>query len=201
VREARGQLADGGEARRLEQLRLVVPQVAVRLLELLVAAAQVLQDAVVLDGVADRPLEDGGGDLALDQVVHRPRLHGLQVDGVIALPGEEDGGGPAAAGGQLADQVEPVARAEAVVHQADVEGVARPGQRAVESVGLDDGVARRPDLAEHLLREEPVILVVVDQQDPERHRAHIPRLPEGGRARGAAGVIRGPPPAGGGREA
>ena len=80
--------------------------------------AQLLERLAQFQRITQRPLHHPRCDLALDQIVERPRVHRLDVDALRALGRQEHDRRPAAGGHRLADQLQAVALAQLVVEEA-----------------------------------------------------------------------------------
>ena len=121
------------------------------------------------DRVADRALERDGVELLLDQVVGDAERGRLEVDLVVALAGEHDHRRERTGGEPFADQLEPGARAEAVVDQVDVVARSRIAARPSSKSGTSRArTARRSWRGEHVAGDQVVVLVVLDEEDRDR---------------------------------
>ena len=140
----------------------------------LLALAQRLQRAALLEGVADGALQQRRVDLSFDEIVGGAGAHGGEVDVAVALAGEEDQRRGDAEAAGVVQELEAVVLAEAVVDEGEVVAVAR--QRAESVVERRDPVeleARAPALRQEVAREDEVVLVVLDEQDPYGARVAI----------------------------
>ncbi len=57
-------------------------------------AAEVLLGALAFDGIADGAVENVGVELAFDEIIGGPGFHGLHVNLLVALAGQQDHGRP-----------------------------------------------------------------------------------------------------------
>ena len=127
----------------------------------------------VLDGVADRALETGGADLPLDQVVGGAGAHGLQVDLLVPLTGHQDDwgdetGSSGAALPRFPQELEPRARAEPEIEEADVEMILQDPQEPPLVGGRPFELeAVAADLGQQIAGEDVIVLVVLDQEHPD----------------------------------
>src|SRR5215213_2991129 len=123
--------------------------------------------ALLLDGVADRALQQSGIHLPLDQIIRRSGPHRLEVDLQVPLARHQDDGSRAVALARRLQQLEPGPGPQAEIEQRDVEVVASdPLDRRL--------VARHPlqletvavDLVQEVSREDVVVLIILDEKNP-----------------------------------
>jgi hypothetical protein len=124
---------------------------------------------MALDRIADRPVEQGRGHLALGKIVGRARPHRLEIDLAIALPGQHDERRRRSHLDRLAHQLQAVALAQAIIDQADVVPCLRdhrqrlgPGRHPFQ---LECAAER---LRQQLAGQNVVVLVILDQKDARR---------------------------------
>ena len=145
--------------------------------------------AMALDRIADRPVEQRRGHLALGEIVGGAGPHRLEIDLAIALPGQHDEGCGRSQLDRLAHQLQPVALAQAVVDQVDVvPGLRDHRQRLVPRRHPFQLEGAAEGLRQQLAGQDVVVLVVLDQKDARRDvgagsRGHDLRLPGQGRRR------------------
>ena len=121
---------------------------------------------LAVDGVADGALEEGGVDLALDEVVGGAGFHGLDVDVAVVLTGQENDGRLAAPGNGFLEEVESGFGAQAVVEQDHV--VRAPGDGVEGEVVVGSPVEIELAVLEfrqHVPGQEVVVLVVLDEEN------------------------------------
>ena len=131
------------------------------------------------DRVADRTLEQRGIEAALEQEVGHPEHRGLDVDLEVVVSGEHDHRRvlrPVVE--RAADEVEAGELAEAVVDQVDVVAALADQPERRLGVGRPLDCESRPVLLEEqVAREDEVVLVVLDDQDPDLLSGGHPRHP------------------------
>lgn len=131
--------------------------------------------ASLFEGVTDGALQRRRVELALDQIIGRTRRLRRRVDSGIAHARQDEGRREIARRARRAQQIQPVVRPQVVIDQGDV--VLAPRQRgAARLVGCGPfqrqrRVARRAEIVPH---EQVVVLIILDQQNPQRHLAHHP---------------------------
>src|SRR5258706_532059 len=126
---------------------------------------QRLERAVLLERIADGPLQNLGIDLTFDQIVGRAGLHRRNVDVAVALTGEQDDRAQAAGGARLAQNFQAVVLAEAVVDEINVMlPLAHRLGRLVERGDPTEAKAGSSAVGEKIAGEDVIVFVVFDQQ-------------------------------------
>ncbi len=135
----------------------------------LLAAPQVDHRLVLADGVADRPLQAGGVDRSLDQIVGDAERGRLHVHGVVVLAGEQDDRRRRVGSPRVAHEIQARVLAQPVVDEVQVvAGDAHRIQRGRVTL-LPLEVELGPAVGQqHALGEHEIVLVVFHQQDAER---------------------------------
>src|ERR1051326_5457317 len=132
----------------------------------LLAFAQCLQRAALLESVADGALEQRRVDLSLDEVVGGAGAHGREVDVAVALAREEDQRRGDAGATGVVQELESVVLAEAIVDEHEVVAVACDRvERGVERRDPVELEARATALAEEIAREDEVVLLGPDEEN------------------------------------
>ena len=130
--------------------------------------AKVFLGVLALDGIPDGAVQFVGVKLALDQVVGGAGLHGIDVNLVVALSGQQNHRQPVIQGFGFAQEFKPRPAAEAIVQQADVVFVAvNGGQGGIIIVHPLQLIAAIPDFGNQIARDDVIIFIVIHQQDSD----------------------------------
>ena len=161
-------------------------------------AAQPLDPLLARHGEADRPVEPLGVELLLVQHVDSTRLDHLVLQPDIGIAGGEDDRRAAAPPHCRADELEAAPGRAAKVAQAGVVGALdQPHQPVVAAGGTVREEGRVLGPGEEGLHHQEIVVVVLDDQDPQRlHDGARPGFRPGGRVVHAAMVVErddGPP--------
>ena len=121
---------------------------------------------LVLQSVPKRALEQGGGNIALDEVIRGPRFHGHEIHVEIRLAREQDHGKVEVPASQLGEELETVPVAQAIVEKNDRRRLlfhdVEPG---VEGFGPAEGIRPPGDLLQAIPGEDVIVIIVLDQKD------------------------------------
>ena len=135
----------------------------------LLALDQVVERPLMADRISDRALQSGGLEVLLDEVVGDPEGSRLQIDLVVAGPGEDDHRRPRARRESLPHQLEAGVPAEAVIDHVDVVPLLADRLERLGELGAPVKREARAILGgEHVAGDQVVVLVVLDQQDAQR---------------------------------
>jgi hypothetical protein len=124
--------------------------------------------AFAFQSVANGAFEQAGIESALDQIIGGAGLHGVEVDLVLALAGEENDGRLASVIEGGAEELDAVVRAQAIVDQANLvlatQHGLEPGGEVLHPLQFD---SLADELFEQLASQDKVVLVIFDEQHAE----------------------------------
>ena len=126
-----------------------------------------------LHGVADGTLQDPGIDLPFDEIILRPLLDGLQREGLVVEPAQDNHRGALGTRGNLVEGINPAAVGQRKVQQNEMEAAFRPAifLKSLQSFGKAAGHGGfKPPAArfqEELLDQPRVSRVVLHKQHPD----------------------------------
>ena len=145
--------------------------------------AETFLGALAFDGIADGAFQFVGVQLAFDQVIGGPGLHGFQINFVIALAGKKNHRRPAAKRLRFAQQLKSGPLTQAIIQQTDVVfATLECRQRGIVSVNPFKLMGEIPDLRNQIARDDVIILIIIHQQNSDgvgRHKCGITPHPAG----------------------
>src|SRR5262249_8472989 len=127
-----------------------------------------------LDGVAQRPVQQGRCNFALHEVIGGPRSHRLEVHAALSLPGQEDHGPMTPLQSSLPQQFQARTAVQEIVEQIHpVPGAFHRLAPRCEAVDPFKLKFTTLNFAQQIARDQIVVPIVVDQQYTDGLTVHV----------------------------